>query len=161
MRILIAAVLFLGVISTNVKAVARLGETRADCDRRYGEPTVIHDDNVIEYKKNGIIVMCAFTGKNSAAVCEGLSYSNIDEDLGFVPITSKQVEYLLQNNSQGFRWSRAVSKKDPLLNKETLVWIRADGAKANATLSMGMIGFKSATLVEREAKDKVGAFKGF
>ena len=93
-------------------ASARVGETVAECDKRYGTPTKIEGDSRA-YSKNDIGVVAKFR----AGKCIRITYT-IPEDS-----THTRIDDLLEANVGSSQWSR------PLGDLGWKRWKTADGVK--------------------------------
>lgn len=103
----------------------RLGETEAECARRYGAPDDPNDKVVGNYKANiyrpkdkgqGVLLITNFL--NGRAACIRF------ERVGGGKIANDEIDLLLNANSQGHKWQ--------LLGYESpgVSWVRDDGAGA-------------------------------
>jgi hypothetical protein len=79
------AVLFACIQTTGF---ARIGETKAECEARYGAP-VQTDGDVVKYEKEPFIVMIQFDG---TGIAEGVILASENA------MTKEQVEMLVTNN---------------------------------------------------------------
>lgn len=80
---------------------ARIGETRAQCDARYGVAEV-DDDGEVRYEKAGLIVLCRFhEGK-----CASIMFAKVEQDALKRPVemSDAELEALLQANANGSSW---------------------------------------------------------
>ena len=141
-------------------AFARLGETRAECETRYGQPFKVYEgENKIEFRANDMQVFCTFMGANADAVCEHIGYNSLKGLAS--PMSLEQVETLLKANSQGKKWSRPTQERTPLgvITK----WQREDGAIGRSVL--GGFNIMAPSKIKRdedERRKKEGdSLKGF
>ena len=134
-------------------AFARIGESRANCDRRYGRPTKTYGSNKVDYTKNGIGIHCVFSGSTPGAVCEHIIYNS-----GLTaPISDKQVTDLLQANSGGKSWGRPITENGPF--GSIITWKRTDGAIA--TYSFEIFNVRSARLMKKDSDAERDGIRGF
>jgi hypothetical protein len=100
------ALLLLSVlISLSSPALARIGETREQCDARYGKPVEVKDPNGVKYQKSGLNVICRFIeGK-----CGYIYFSKIQKDAQneSLPLPVEEAKILMEVNSGGAPWSKA------------------------------------------------------
>lgn len=118
----IVVVLVVGAAGPH-RALARLGETFAECEARYGPgkrsdvPTNFLDGPNFEFHKDGVRVRAAFIGTK----VESIGY-----DFPAVP-TASQLDDLLEKNAQGSKWTET-------RGTDFRQWHRADGAYAEIQL---------------------------
>jgi hypothetical protein len=127
---------------------ARLGETPAQCQERYGPPTRIDQaKGLILYQKGGFLIAAKF----AAGQCEAIAFSKIATTaLGSPqPITAAEIATLLTANSQDHTWQPAA---------HGLTWHRQDG-QAHATYSTqdALLTIATTTATQR----KPHALEGF
>ncbi len=98
------ALLLLSVlISLSSPALARIGETREQCDARYGKPVrVKEEEQMVHYEKAGYHIVCEFfEGK-----CEDISFNHVakDEAGKLLPLSKEELKMLMESNSGGKAW---------------------------------------------------------
>ncbi|HSJ04568.1 MAG TPA: hypothetical protein VK956_19010 [Verrucomicrobium sp.] len=84
-------------------SLARLGETKDECDKRYGAPTeVTSREGTFSYTKNGIFVFAKFREEK----CVSITYRNSQVTAKGEPktFTSGEVDMLLAANEGGEVW---------------------------------------------------------
>jgi hypothetical protein len=113
-------VLLLALIWTqfDVKCSARIGETRQQCDQRYGRPTDVQS-GAVSYSKNGILIDARFVD----GICRQISYYKAwDDKAEEIPFSDDELKALLAANSLD-------GKRTWNLLKEH-VWTSDDGYEA-------------------------------
>jgi hypothetical protein len=138
----LAALLIFAVLFQSSNASARVGETRAECDHRYGEASelelkvgpILEDEaekwEASVYSARGLTIEVIF--ENDRAVF--VRYSNQpvlslgSYDRAAHSLTQKEIDYLKRANAgKGVRWRRHV---EPILEDyapTVTVWKTADG----------------------------------
>lgn len=108
-------------------ALARLGETREQCDARYGKPVAAQADPPTQmYDKAGLLIVCKFDAP-ADSTCRGIAFcrsgpgSSRNE-----PLIQVEIDLLLKASSEGKTWI-----KDSATSSATEdLWTR-DGARAS------------------------------
>lgn len=95
---------FLFLILCLSPSQARIGETKAECEKRYGkhqstESTKPGYDEARMYAKNGIAILIGFQDQEAVLVI----YSKF-KDRKILPMSELEIEMLLQANSGGKKW---------------------------------------------------------
>lgn len=101
LRLVFAALLtFLLIHSLN--AHARIGETIAQCDARYGGTLKVLKNGLHLYQKPPMDIRCIFSG----GVCEVLMVSHIETDALNSPteLSGVEIEAIMEANSGGRTW---------------------------------------------------------
>lgn len=88
--ILTSALVLLGFIQASV--FGRIGETKAQCDARYGQPEEIRDDGTVKYIKTPFLVLVKF---NDRGVADNIQFTS------FEPMLDEQVISVVKNNFMG------------------------------------------------------------
>ncbi len=91
-------------ITLTTPALARIGETREQCDARYGKPVEVRDGlHATIYNKAGLIIACVFHEDK----CEYIEYATDKEAAGGRPLTVSDTEkkVLMEANSNGSVWT--------------------------------------------------------
>ncbi|GEP46400.1 hypothetical protein [Brevifollis gellanilyticus] len=106
------ALLLLSVlISLSSPALARIGETREQCEARYGKPVRNkEEEQTVHYEKAGYHIVCEFyEGK-----CEDISFNHVaQEGEGKpLPLSDNEVKVLMESNSGGIPWSLTIKEAD-------------------------------------------------
>jgi hypothetical protein len=150
MKILLSLFLFLTLVPW---AQARLGETLAQVDARFGPSMQPFKDQrgadtgltLREYQKHGFIITVLF------------SDVSVDETYqARLPLSERQIKALLTDNDGGFNWKKIPS------DREGQFWKRDDGAIAR--LNDKELEFKSKFILNKEAsfkKTQQPSVKGF
>src|SRR4051794_7851552 len=76
-------------------AFARLGETREQCDQRYGTPVGTQKNGEVVYAKNVFLIQLTFT----TDICTGIFYAKRD----LVNLSAAELQELLAANSSNGR----------------------------------------------------------
>ncbi len=102
------ALLLLSVlISLASPALARIGETREQCEARYGKPVrVLENPQTTIHQKAGLEVRCAFyEGK-----CDQIIFQHIERgaDGKRLPLTELELKTLMEANSEGKAWEKGL-----------------------------------------------------
>ncbi len=148
------ALLLLSVlISLASSALARIGETREQCEARYGKPLKIEEeDQAFRYRKAGFNVTCIFR----AGACVHIGFSHVaDAENEVAPITEPEITTLLNANAGGKPWA----KDEKSSKREYSVWtcgdLRADytGLGANSLL-INTKAFRDERDAEKNEKTK-------
>ncbi len=89
-------------------ALARIGDTRAQCEVRYGA-SVHSDEESTHYEKAGYRVICTFyQGK-----CDSVVMSHPEDAAGRTPpMTESERTMLLRSISSGMTWTKVWEDKD-------------------------------------------------
>jgi hypothetical protein len=93
-------------------ARARLGETRKECNARYGEPAKIDEPIWLPtgesraYSTRGFMVVAEFMSTNAMSTAAVIYIQKTQHDEAGIPeeLDHKQIETLLQANSQSRSW---------------------------------------------------------
>ncbi len=106
------ALLLLSVlISLSSPALARIGETREQCEARYGKPVRVDEEyHNTSHEKAGLAVECYFyEGK-----CERIAFQHIDmgADGKRLPLTELEVKTLMEANSGGGVWEKRLEDSE-------------------------------------------------
>ena len=129
-------------------ANARLGESLEQCISRYGKPLTVNTDGYLnsdvpenmtynEFEKDGMKICITFMTDRA----ESISYSPTNNVL-----PRKDAEYLIQLNSQGGVWGKAMDGLPPPFSfpdspvRKSIVWFRND-----ETMAEYIINTKSGT----------------
>jgi hypothetical protein len=112
------------LLLTALPTFARLGETKAECEARYGKPiSIIAENNGAIYQKAGLTIVITFWKDKAARV--SFSKDNPDhpgyEIDGRAPLTRVEQDTLLKANSGNSTW-----KKDEESDAKLVSWTRAD-----------------------------------
>jgi hypothetical protein len=156
------ALLLLSVlISLSSPALARIGETREQCEARYGKPVEVwKDGSTTVHEKSGLRVKCHYY----EGICDHLMFSNLAKDAEGrrLPVTETEFKTLLEANSSGQPWKKGV--EDPATHNT--LW--SSGNDLSAMHNTGPEAFLSistkASLERTRAKhaaDKESRLKGF
>lgn len=99
-------ILLITLAFTTTIATARIGETPAECQKRYGEPVKVNKgDQSISYKKAGFFIHITFMDGKAAQlfVCK-----NEQDALGNFPkISEAEIDSLLKANKGSGEWVKA------------------------------------------------------
>lgn len=149
------------LMNGNDTSLARIGETRAECARRYGAPVSVKaEENINSFEANDMSVTCTFDSGNDNARCELIQYSSLKGMLTN-PVSIEQAETLLQANSQGMKWSRPTQERTGL--GIIIRWQRDDGAIAR--LVLGSFNIEAPSKIKRDEdarrKKEGESLKGF
>jgi len=123
-----------------LKCSARIGETREQCDQRYGAPTGV-EKNAVFYFKNGITIQAIFSGGE----CCAIYYLKVDENGVNTPFSEEELKELLAANSLD-------GKRKWKLLKEN-VWTSDDAFEASV--------YENALFMIIQSKAKPNALEGF
>lgn len=114
-------------LAVEYKDLAIFGQTKADCQKRLGEPATTLDDGRLVYHKAGIAVFTTFWKERAAKlVLIRADADDIDaatEADTRIPILHLDREALLQVNSDGSKWTETEDSAGDL--KKT-TWVRED-----------------------------------
>lgn len=105
------ALLLLSVlISLSSPALARIGETREQCEARYGKPVDSVNENITIHKKNGLEVWCSFFEGR----CYLISFRKIEADSTQkkLPLSDTEKAALMEANSNGNTWVQTRRTED-------------------------------------------------
>lgn len=137
------AIMAMALLFASVPAQARLGESSAECEKRYGKPVFSREldggYSLRYYSKNGFLVGVTTKDGVSVAVSyskpnSGLDFLNDSERKGEwtaivalqkyldIRLNAEEIAYFLDANSEGKKW-------DVVL--EGRLWRRPDGAEAS------------------------------
>jgi hypothetical protein len=98
------ALLLLSVLITlSSSALARIGETREQCDARYGKPVeVIEKTQTVAYEKAGLRIECTFYENK----CDSIYFIRLEKDAKGkgIPFPEDEKRILLEANSGGKPW---------------------------------------------------------
>ncbi|RYD67686.1 MAG: hypothetical protein EOP83_02325 [Verrucomicrobiaceae bacterium] len=112
--------LLLLLLVSALPASARLGETRDECDKRYGIPVKTLEGGGIVYAKAGLHIVATFWNSKVShiMVCK------VERDALNTPkeLSQNEIEILLKANDGGSEW-----KKSEALAFMRSQWERADG----------------------------------
>ncbi len=101
MKIIITLIIVLLAFASRTDA--RLGETKEQCEKRYGEHydfTLYPKLNVSFYMKNDYKVVAYFLD----GVCQRIDYKNEGYDGSIQPLSKKEIEVFLSSNAQNSKW---------------------------------------------------------
>jgi len=87
-----------------VPAKARIGETVAESDARYGKPTEIKSPSRY-YSKNGYKIVVKFRGGKAAQITFGKE--KMDSDGVREGMTKEEIQSILKSNGDGAEWEKA------------------------------------------------------
>lgn len=117
------------LLATTLPSAARLGETRAQCDTRYGKPvaTTPRYGNPIYLKAGQEIIIGFLDDKaifiNFNKLKPGVKVSDLPVDIEeTAPLSEAELNVLLQANAGTFKWTRQPGKEEP--DRE---WSLSDG----------------------------------
>lgn len=102
-----ALLLLSALISLASPALARIGETREQCEARYGKPVEVSQDNANTFhEKSGLRVKCHYY----EGICDHIMFSNLAKDAEGrrLPLTEIEFKTLLEANSNGQSWKKGV-----------------------------------------------------
>ena len=139
----VLTIILFGLVSV-APAHARIGETEAQIQKRYGKPLKVIGDSpaqrAITYRVHTYYVLVVFLDGKSE--CE--TYAKQDGG----PFSSDEVRILLQNNSDGKGWTDMTKKE----TKDIQEWWR-DDAKIDALheLLANRVLFRSEKFMQRAA----------
>lgn len=138
-------------------AFARLGESKKQCEERYGKPDNLPTHQGIvghSYKKDGITINAEFYGDKCIRISYRVSGRFMTPDL---------VNTLLSANQSGGGWRMLRQSKNENGAVVSSDWLRGDGAKAEArdtTLTLTVANYQQLLKqADQEHSKKVG--KGF
>ncbi|MCW1926295.1 hypothetical protein OKA05_27320 [Luteolibacter arcticus] len=104
-----------------LKDFGGFGETRAQCDKRYGKPIEVDGDQA-DYKKDGILILVTFwKGKAARLIFIPKPPDSEPEGKGF--FLAHERDAILKANGEGSQWKEDEDDED--LNR--IAWFRADG----------------------------------
>jgi hypothetical protein len=113
----------LALLLTALPTFARLGETKAECEKRYGKPFKTLEDGIDIFKKAGLDITVIYLKDTAARI--SFSKANpeaspfkLDQSL---PLSEAERDTLLKANSGGSPW-----KEDLEAGADYLRWKRAD-----------------------------------
>ncbi|GEP44476.1 hypothetical protein [Brevifollis gellanilyticus] len=92
-------------------ALARINETPAQSEARYGKPKYVSEDgNVMSFEKAGIGIMCEFHD----GLCDSISFRKIETNAKgeWLPFTADETKILLESDSNGTSWDLLSENKE-------------------------------------------------
>ncbi|MBI3986522.1 MAG: hypothetical protein HY343_06360 [Lentisphaerae bacterium] len=121
-----SALVLLGLVVASGTAFARLGETKDQCDQRYGTgSTVQTNDSLVRYARQGLEIICLFRDGKCDAITYQVGESGLDR-LAFDRATE-----LLYKNSEDYKWEPPYETKTFFeidVAGNHVQWNRSDGA---------------------------------
>lgn len=154
-RMKIIFTLIIGFLAFASQADARLGETKEQCERRYGEVSDITANpklNGYFYIKNNYTIVAYFI----EGVCQRIDYTKEDYSGRKVPLSEKEIEVFLSSNAQNSKWiaiddnqwarkdEKAIAiyyKRDYYLSIPTSKWINTLTESEEAEIKEQLKGF--------------------
>jgi hypothetical protein len=93
--------LFTLALSAPALVSARIGETREQCEARYGKPTGLGEDYSF-HEKSGLQVVCIY----HAGKCDCIAFNQLEmsADKKTLPLSDTMIQTLLKANSAGQTW---------------------------------------------------------
>ncbi len=92
-------------------ALARINETPAQSEARYGKPTNVSEDGkIMNFEKAGISIMCEFHD----GLCDSIFFqkTEITADADRLPFTEEEARILLESDSDGVSWHLEYEDKE-------------------------------------------------
>lgn len=122
----LSALVLLGFVFASGTAFARLGETKDQCDRRYGIAVDVQQDGaLVRYAREGLEIICLFRDGQCDAITYQVRESGLDR-LAFDRATE-----LLQKNAEDYQWEKPYRTKTFFeidVAGNHVQWNRSDGA---------------------------------
>lgn len=136
--------LLISLLLMTASAQARLGETLAECKKRYGEP-VSADKDKMEYafSKNEMVVVGIFREEK----CIQISFKKASLS-GSSSLSEEEVQILLSANGGGQKWTRM---EDQIMMEG---WTTEDERQAHLVPIAGIL-----TLTTREGREQLAKEK--
>lgn len=97
--------IIVSIILHPITAHARLGETIAQCEARYGKASTIDKDGVTYfYAKPPMFICCKFVN----GVCEVIMLAHLERDVLKTPtkMSAVEIDALLEANGKGSTWNK-------------------------------------------------------
>ena len=104
----------LALLLSALPTFARLGETKAECEKRYGKPALTLDTGEDVFEKDGIQITVTYLKGKAASI----GFTKLNRDL---ELTDAERKTLLKANASNSEW-----EPTPLDGNDTLRWERAD-----------------------------------
>ncbi len=153
--------LFLLFLMLSSPAIARVGETRVQCEARYGPVVKSSEKDMTMHEKAGFTVMCYYHEEK----CVSIAFLKVEKDEKGIPLPLSELEMktLLEVSSGGKTWTPA--DKLPSKGLEIQCWT-AEGLEAGylgdpvCILTIVLKEHNDRLKDEQAAKEK-DKFKGF
>jgi hypothetical protein len=163
----IGILLALSVIN---QSEARLGESTRDCDKRYGTPLAVTEEDgrmTRSYLKGDFRIDAAFDEDSRSwlrrARCESIRFTKPAKSGGSLPIEDQEIKALLDANSESQPWNEvnifmeaargsSIEQQSRTLQhgERFTVWRRKDGAAARHDRQEHVLTFRRAQVEGRD-----------
>ena len=106
----------LALLLSALPSLARLGETKGQCARRYGAPIKTLPTHVLVYRHAGLTIFVTYWKEKAAKIVILKTHDQSGQ-----PITQAELDTILSSNSGGSQWNKSPDSKP-----DYIIWTRAD-----------------------------------